>query len=89
MSSINFLNIDKENFQCQFSASYDQKGRLWRSQLYIQVFMTEIAQLNPYGTHTIQFDHIDNHSSFQVQFSLPAVFDRQTFTMQNLIKEGK
>ncbi len=89
MYSKRIVYVDKENFMCQLSANYDQKGRLYRSQLYTQIFMTEMAQMNPYGTHTIQWDHIDEHSTFQVQFSLPAVFQRSIFAMQELIKRGK
>ncbi len=83
------LYIDKENFMCQHSANYDQRGRLYREQLYTQVWMPEIGQLNPFGTHTLQFDHIDKHSTFQVQFSLSAPFERRDFSMQELIKRGK
>jgi len=43
--------------------------------------MTQIAQLNPYGTHTLQFDHVDLHSTIQVQFSLPAPFERNDSSM--------
>ncbi|MBW1900133.1 MAG: outer membrane lipoprotein-sorting protein [Deltaproteobacteria bacterium] len=81
--------VDKENFQCQCSSNYDQKGRLYRSQLYTQVWMPEIGQLNPFGTQTIQFDYVDEHSSFQVQFSLPAPFERKDFSMQEMIRKGK
>jgi len=44
------IYIDKENFNCFFSANYDQKGRLYRSQLYTVVFMPESGQVYPYGT---------------------------------------
>jgi len=83
------IYIDKENFMCGHSANYDQKGRLYREQAYIFVWMPEIGQLNPFGTQTLQFDHLDQHSTFQVQFSLPAPFEREDFTMQELIKKGK
>jgi hypothetical protein len=83
------LYIDKENFMIQLSANYDQKGRLYRTQMYTSVWMPEIAQLNPYGTHTLQFDHLDLHATFQVQFSIPCSWERKNFSMQEMIKRGK
>jgi len=83
------IYIDKENFQCQHSANYDQRGQLYRTQLYTQVWMPEIGQMVPFGTQTMQFDHIDEHSTFQVQFTLPGAFERGDFSMKGLIKSGK
>ena len=83
------IYIDKETFMCQHSANYDQKGRLYRTQLYTWVWMPEIGQIVPFGTHTIQFDHIDKHSTFQVQFTLPGAFERGDFSMKGLLKRGK
>jgi hypothetical protein len=51
--------------------------------------MPEIGQMVPFGTQTLQFDHIDEHSTFQVQFTLPGVFERKDFSMQELIRSGK
>ncbi len=83
------LYIDKENFYCDFIANYDQKGRLYRSQMYTVVFMPETGQLYPYGTHTFQWDYVDEHSSFQMQISLPGSFTRKDFQIQSVIKKGK
>ncbi len=83
------IYLDKENFFCQLSANYDQRGRLYRSQMYTHIYMPEIALLNAFGTHTLQFDHIDLHSTFQVQFGLPAAFQRKDISMQELVKKGK
>ena len=83
------IYIDKENFMCQHSANYDKKGQLYRTQLYTMVWMPEIGQMVPFGTQTMQFDHIDEHATFQVQFTLPGAFDRVDFSMRGLIKKGK
>ncbi len=83
------LYIDKENYNVCFSENYDQKGRLYRSQLMIFNFMPEIGQVTLYGTPTFQIDHIDEHSTIQMQVVLPALFSRGDFTIAHLIKMGK
>jgi len=83
------LYIDKENFTCTFSANYDQKGQLYRSQFYTWTFIPEIGQLTFWGMPTAQYDHVDEHSTFQMQLPLPACFSRDAFTMKYLIKKGK
>jgi hypothetical protein len=83
------IYIDKETFLSSLSANYDQKGRLHRTQIYTRTFMPDIAQLSSYGMYTLQFDHIDQHSTIQSQFSLPAPFERKDFTIEHLIKRGK
>ena len=83
------IYIDKETFLCALSANYDQKQRLYRTQIRLRTFIPEIAQLILYGTQTFQFDHIDLHSTFQTQVHFPAPFERKNFTIQNLSKRGK
>ncbi len=83
------LYMDKENFTCTFSANYDQRGQFYRSQFFIWTFMSELGQLVPWGMPTVQHDHIDLHSTFQMQVPLPADFPRISFTIQELIKRGK
>jgi hypothetical protein len=83
------LYIDKEFFRCCFSANYDQKGRLHRTQLFSFIFMSDTGQISSYGTHTFQFDHLDLHSSFQMPIAFPACLERKDFTIQYSIKRGK
>jgi hypothetical protein len=84
-----FLYVDKENFGCTFAAYYDQKGQLYRSQWYVWTFMPEVGQTVFWGMPTVQLDHIDEHSTFQMQVPLPACFTRSDFGIQYLIRKGK
>jgi len=84
------LYIDKETFVSLFAAYYDQKGNLYRTQCYTgYTFFPEIGQSTVYGGIVSQHDYVDLHSTFQVLFGIPAVFKREQFTMQYLIKMGK
>jgi len=83
------LYIDKETFEICYSENYDQKGQLYRSQITQTVFIPEIGRKTLWGVPTFQFDHIDEHSTTQMQVIFPAVWSREDFTIQNLIKRGK
>jgi hypothetical protein len=83
------LYVDKETFGVQTSASYDQKGRLYRSQFYSYIFFPEYGMICQYGTSSVQYDHIDKHSTAQSIFPLPGIFSRKDFTIQQMIKKGK
>ena len=83
------LYIDKETFRSVFSANYDQEGRLYRTQIYVTAFMSDIGQIASYGSHIFQFDHRDLHSSFQMPIPFPASFSRRDFTIEYLINRGK
>jgi len=84
------LYIDKETFVCLFAAYYDQEGKLYRTQCYTgYIFFPEIGQSTVYGGIVTQHDHVDLHSTFQVLVGIPAVYEREQFTMQYLIKMGK
>ncbi|MBW1894897.1 MAG: hypothetical protein JRI91_14560, partial [Deltaproteobacteria bacterium] len=84
-----FLYIDKETFRSVFSANYDQEGRLYRTQIYLTAFMPDTGQIASYGSHILQFDHLDLHSSFQMPIPFPASFARRDFTIEYLINRGK
>ena len=81
--------VDKEIFGVQFSAAYDQKGRLYRSQFMNYVFFPEYGMISQYGTMAVQTDHIDNHATAQAIFPLPGIFSREDFTIEEMIKKGK
>ncbi len=49
----------------------------------------EIGPPTIYGMPTVQQDHIDEHSTFQMQVPFPALVSRKDFTIQHLIKRGK
>jgi len=83
------IYIDRESFRCSFSASYDQEGRLYRSQCNTHVFLSDTGHIITYGTQTFQFDHLELHSSFQLPVPFPAPFERKEFTIEHLIKKGK
>ncbi len=82
--------IDKENFISIFAAYYDQKGRLYRTQMYggITIF-PEFGTCFCYGGVVAQHDYVDLHSTFQVLTIIPAAFSRKNFSIQHLIKIGK
>jgi hypothetical protein len=81
--------IDKENFMPNFCANYDQKGRLYRTQIRSRNFMPDTAQYVLYGTHVFKLDHIDLHSTFQMPIPYPASLERKDFTIEHMIKRGK
>jgi len=83
------IYVDKESFRTGFSANYDQKGRLYRTQIHALVFMSDTGHITTYGTHSFQFDHIDLHSSFQLPIPFPASFDRRDFSIEYLTNRGK
>ena len=76
------IYIDKESFRSCFSVNYDQKGRLYRTQVQTLVFMPDTGQITIYGTPSFQFDHLDLHSSFQLPVPFPASFERRDFTIE-------
>jgi len=57
--------------------------------MYARTFVPDIAQLSSCGMYTLQFDHIDLHSTFQAQFTLPAPFQRKDLSIELLSKRGK
>ncbi len=82
--------IDKETFISQFAAYYDQKGRLYRSQLYAgYTFLPEYGVSLTYGGYTVQIDYVDVHSTFQATIIYPAAFSRKHFTLEQVVKMGK
>ncbi len=84
------IYIEKENFNCLFSAYYDQKARLYRTQCYAGItFLPECGTSLAYGGIVIQHDYVDLHSTFQVLTNIPAAFSRKNFSIQHLIKIGK
>ena len=83
------LYIDKETFLTCNSANYDQRGRLYRTQATTYVFIPEFGQVAAFGMPCFQWDHLDLHTTEQMQFQLPANYSREDFTMQELIKRGK
>jgi hypothetical protein len=83
------IYIDKECFVSFLSASYDQKGQLYRSQLFTRIFMSDIGQITSYGTFSLLIDHADQHSTFSMPIAFPAPFDRKDFTIEHLSKRGK
>jgi hypothetical protein len=83
------IYIDKETFISTLSANYDQKHRLYRTQIYFRTFMPDTGQISSYGTFSLFFDHLDLHSTFSMPIAFPAPFERKDFTIQNLIRRGK
>ena len=82
--------IDKEIFVALFGCYYDQKGRLYRSQLYAgYTLFPECGIYLMYGGYVCQYDYVDTHSTFQALTNIPAIFSREYFAIQNLIKMGK
>ena len=81
--------IDKENFIPTLCANYDQRGRLYRTQIRSRNFMPDTAQYVLYGTHVFKFDHIDLHSTFKMPIPFPASLERKDFTIEHMIKRGK
>jgi hypothetical protein len=80
------IYVDTENFMVCYSANYDQKGQLYRSQNQVYVFFKDIAQLGVYGVPSFQWDHIDVHCTYQMQLQLPSNFSRRDFSLQALVR---
>jgi len=83
------IYIDKETFVSFLSANYDQKGRLYRSQIFTRTFMADTGHISSYGTFSLMIDHSDLHSTFSMPISFPAPFERKEFSIQSLSKRGK
>jgi hypothetical protein len=83
------IYIDKETFVSFLSANYDQRGRLYRSQIFTRTFMADTGHISSYGTFSLMIDHSDLHSTFSMPISFPAPFERKEFTIQSLVKRGK
>jgi len=83
------LYVDKETFLTCNSANYDQRGRLYRTQATTYVFIPEFGQVAAFGMPCFQWDRLDQHSTMQMQFQLPANYCREDFTIEELIKRGK
>jgi len=82
--------IDKESFVALLGCYYDQKGRLYRAQIYAGfTHFPECGISLSYGGYVVQVDYVDLHSTFQSLANIPAVFPRKYFSMQHLIKMGK
>jgi len=82
--------IDKENFDCGLSDMYDQKGRLYRTQIYLSfVFVPEGGWMINYGGYVFQRDYADLHSSLSMPHVYPAPWPRDRFNMYGLLKKAK
>jgi len=82
--------VDKEIFVSLFSCYYDQKGQLYRSQIYEgYTLFPECGVYCMYGAYVTQYDYVDVHSTFQCLTNIPAIWSRDAFSMQHLIKMGK
>jgi hypothetical protein len=82
--------IDKERFVALLGCYYDQKGRLYRAQVYAgYTHFPEGGIYFMYGGYVVQVDYVDLHSTFQTLAHFPAIFPRKCFAMQHLIKMGK
>ena len=81
--------VDKETFELTWGECYDQKGRLYRTIRAVRSFLPEAGQIVAHGTQGTQVDHLDQHSSYQLYFSIPANFGRRDFNMENMIRQGK
>jgi hypothetical protein len=82
--------IDKETFENVYVENYDQKGRLYRTQMMVgKSFIPECGMITTFGSVSISRDYIDKHSTFGTVIAIPAVFERSRFSLQHLIKRGK
>lgn len=81
--------VDKETFELAWGECYDQRGRLYRTIRAVRNFLPETGQIVAHGAQGIQVDHLDEHSTCQVYFMIPANYARRDFDIQNMIKKGK
>lgn len=82
------LYIDQETFVLYHVDNYDQKGRLYRTSDVIPQFIPEMGLTSP--CDLVMRDHIDLHSVFARNFTLPAAWvGRKAINLQNLVGKGK
>jgi hypothetical protein len=81
------LYIDKENFLYYQLENYDQKGRLYRTWGVSYSFHEEMGMFSWMGSLLLAKDHIDLHSSVNINYQLPAVWTRGDLSIEGYIKQ--
>ncbi len=70
------LYIDKEIFLNHQLESFDQRGRLYRVNSFGVTWFPEAGMMAWWGNQNAAFDHIDNHTTLQLPWGIPAVWTR-------------
>jgi len=90
MYSKRLIYVDKETFECGYAEYYDQKGRLYRHQIYLQYqFDPDGGWIINEGTYVQNIDRIDLHSTLSYSETYPTDWPRKRFSIQALVKSGK
>ncbi len=74
--SARILYIDKETFINHMIANFDQKGRLYRTYTGSCSFWPEHGMLAWWGNYNVAMDHVDKHTTVEVPWNIPAVYNR-------------
>ncbi len=85
------LYIDKETFLLMHMATYDQKGRLYRTSWTTFSWHPDMGTMSQDGGVTlVTIDHIDKHSGYGgPNWAYPANFRREDVSMETLYRKGK
>ncbi len=70
------LYVDKEHLITVHISNYDQKGRLYRTFTSPYGWFPEAGMLAWWGIPSLAMDHVDKHSTIEVPWNIPAVWDR-------------
>ena len=70
------LYIDKETFLNHGTASFDQRGRLYRTYIAQNGWFPEAGMYAWWGGYDVSMDHIDKHTTVEVPWMFPAVYNR-------------
>ncbi len=70
------LYIDKETLFSHLMASFDQRGRLYRTQHFSVSWHPESGMFAWWGNSNAGYDHVDNHTTLQMPWGIPAVWTR-------------
>lgn len=74
--STRYFYVDKELFYVWFTESYDQRGRLYRTQYIAAAFYPEAGMIDYFVAPSTARDYIDLHSNVTIPFIFPAKLDR-------------
>jgi Protein of unknown function (DUF1329) len=83
------LYVDRETLNFYHLASYDQKGRLYRTYDSNGSFLPEMGMFTESGALLLYRDHIDLHSGASQAYQLPTAWDREDVSMRGLVTRGK
>ena len=83
------LYMDKETFMIHLIENYNQKGKLYRTQLANWYFDRETGVHGAPINMPLLRDHIDLHTTLGPLITWPASWERRDLSLQELVRKGK